>query len=70
MVSYLSRLDYLILAATVLVFASLPEVMITSTLAKTNRVDLARRIDRWARILFPSTFTLFLLDALVFRFLV
>jgi hypothetical protein len=67
-VSYLSRLDYFILVATFLVFASLIEVVVTSTYAKTGKVERARAIDRWARILFPLTFIAVSLEALIFRF--
>jgi hypothetical protein len=67
-VSYLSRLDYFILMATFLVFASLIEVVVTSTYAKTGKVERARAIDRWARILFPLTFIAASLESLIFRF--
>jgi len=52
-VSYLSRLDYFILGATFLVFASLIGVVVTSTYARIGQLDRARSIDRWARFLFP-----------------
>jgi hypothetical protein len=67
-VSYLSRLDYFILGATVLVFASLIEVVVTSTYARIGQLDRARTIDRWARLLFPLSFFLITLEALVFRY--
>ncbi len=57
-VSYLTRLDYLILLSTMLVFASLVEVVCTSTLAKKEQLQRARAIDRWSRWLFPATFAL------------
>ena len=67
-VSYLSRLDYFILGATLLVFASLIEVVVTSTYAKVGQLDRARTIDRWARILFPLIFVLITFESLIFRF--
>ncbi len=66
-VSYLSRLDYFILGATLLVFASLIEVVVTSTYAKIGKLDRARSIDRWARILFPVIFVLIAFESLIFR---
>jgi len=67
-VSYLTRIDYFILAATLLVFASLIEVVVTSTYARVGNLYRARKIDRWARILFPTTFILMALESLIFRF--
>ncbi|MBW2259133.1 MAG: hypothetical protein JRF18_01585 [Deltaproteobacteria bacterium] len=69
-VSYLTRLDYFILGSTVLVYATLIEVVITSMYAKTERLGKARAIDRWSRWLFPGTFVLMGLDALVFSILI
>ncbi len=57
-VSYLTRLDFFILSATVLVFASLVEVIVTSTLAQREKLDLARHLDRWSRWLFPIIFSM------------
>lgn len=57
-VSYVTRMDIFILGGTVLIFATLMEVIITSTLARGERLELARRIDRWARVLFPLLFAL------------
>jgi hypothetical protein len=53
---YLTRLDAFILASSLLVFCSLIEVMVTTRLATDGRVDLARRIDRRCRYIFPLTF--------------
>ena len=52
-VSYLTRLDYFILGSTLMVFLALLLVIITSNLAKSGQVQLAIRIDRWSRIIFP-----------------
>ena len=67
-VSYLTRIDYFILAATLLVFASLIEVVVTSTYARVDKLNRARMIDRWARILFPTAFILMAFESLIFRF--
>ena len=67
-VSYLTRLDYFILGATFLVFASLIEVVVTSTYAKIGNIDRARAIDRWARVLFPLVFVAVAIETLIFRF--
>jgi hypothetical protein len=65
-VSYLSRLDYFILGSTLLVFASLIEVVFTSTYAKLGELDRAQAIDRWARVAFPVVFLAMSLWSLVF----
>lgn len=57
-VSYVTRMDLFLLGATILVFATLMEVIITSTLARREQLETARRIDRWARLLFPMLFAL------------
>jgi hypothetical protein len=64
-VSYLTRLDYFILLSTVLVFASLVEVVITSTLARTEKLARARAMDRWARWLFPTAFVIVAVGTLI-----
>ena len=55
-VSYMTRMDFFILISTVLVFATLMEVVVTSTLAKKNKLNRAQKIDQWARWLVPSGF--------------
>lgn len=54
---YLTRLDAFILASSLLVFFSLIEVLFTTRYATDGRVDLARRIDRRCRWIFPLVFT-------------
>jgi hypothetical protein len=65
--SYLTSLDYFILASTVLVFLSLTQGLITSTLARQGRMVLCRRIDIASRIGFPLVFFLLTLETLVLR---
>ncbi len=57
-VAYMTRLDYFILASTILVFIALIEVLITTALTKANRVSVARKWDLWCRWLFPAVFLL------------
>jgi hypothetical protein len=68
-VSYLTSIDYFILGATFLVFFSLIEVVIISSLAKNNNLPMASAIDRWSRVLFPLSFVLLSADALYYRIL-
>ena len=68
-VSYLTSIDYFILGATFLVFFSLLEVVIISSLAKNNNLSMASAIDRWSRVLFPLSFVLLSADALFYRIL-
>jgi hypothetical protein len=65
-VSYFTRLDYFILGSTILVFSGLIEVLITNALAKKDRLDLARLVDKLARIIMPLIFIGVILKAFVF----
>jgi hypothetical protein len=65
-ISYLTRLDYFILISTILVYASLIEVVVTSTFAKSERLSQARKIDLWMRLLFPSVFVIVAVKSLIF----
>ncbi len=67
-ISELTKLDAFIIGASFLVFATLIEVIVTSSYAKSGKVERAMKIDRWARWLFPISFILISLEALVFRF--
>ena len=62
-ISYLTRMDFFILGSTVLVFATLVEALLTSMLAKHDRLESARSIDQWARYGFPSIFIVWILMA-------
>lgn len=53
-IPYLTRMDSFILVSTIMVAFGLVEVVITSHLAKTKRVHIARRIDWVMRIIFPG----------------
>lgn len=54
---YLTRLDAFVLMSTVLVFLSMIEVMVTTKFANRDRLDLARKIDRRCRWIFPLVFS-------------
>lgn len=62
--SFLTRIDYFILASTLLVFTCLIMVIWTSALARQGNVEKARKIDRRSRWLMPGIFALLALDAL------
>lgn len=53
---YMTRMDNFIMLSTILVFAAFIEVVITSSLAHTNRNELGKAIDRWSRFVFPLIF--------------
>jgi len=55
-VSYLTRLDYFLLGATILVFLTLIEVTWTSAISGRGQAEGARSIDRRSRWLFPALF--------------
>jgi hypothetical protein len=58
-ISYMTRMDYFIFLATVLVFLTLIEVLITAGLAKSQgNIDMAERMDKWSRIVFPVAFVI------------
>lgn len=65
-VSYLTRMDFFILISTILVYASLIEVIVTSSLAKNERLFRARTIDLWMRWLFPLLFTIVIVKSLIY----
>lgn len=55
-IPYLTAMDLFLFCSTLLVFASLIEVVITSRYANSNRVELARRIDLVCRATFPALY--------------
>jgi hypothetical protein len=63
-VPYLTRMDELVLAATVLVFLALLEVIITSWLSQKGQTQRAHTIDRYARWIYPLTFVVLLVFSL------
>jgi hypothetical protein len=63
---YMTRMDYLTLGGTLLVFLALVEVIVTSTLAHKNRNKAARGIDRVSRLAFPTVFVLLFVWSMFF----
>lgn len=57
-VPYLTRLDYFILSATILVFLALIESSVAAYQNRSGRPDLALRIDKHSRWVFPLAFML------------
>jgi hypothetical protein len=66
-VEYMTRLDLFILGSSLLVFASLIQVVVTASFANSDRISQAREIDLWCRWLFPVVFVLIALETLVLR---
>ncbi len=56
--SYLTKLDKLIFAATLMVFCAMGETIVTSQYTKRNQRELALKINRAARIIYPLLFLL------------
>jgi len=65
-VSYITRLDYFVLGSTILVFSGLIEVLITTNLAKNEKLAMARRVDKIARVVMPLLFIGVILKAFIF----
>lgn len=57
---YMTRLDYFTVGSTLLVFLALIGVVATSYLGAINREPMAKRLDLWARAMFPAAFLLLL----------
>ena len=68
-VDYMTRLDFFILGSTVLIYATLLQAVITTSMAKSGKLFEAREVDVWCRWLFPGSFIVLALESLVFRFL-
>jgi hypothetical protein len=65
-VSYMTRLDFFMLLSTILIFLSIIEVVIVSQIAGGANMDLAKRIDRYSRIIFPVIFFFTIFFFLIF----
>jgi len=57
---YMTRMDFFTVGCTLLVLMALIGVVLTSYLDTIDRDSMARRIDMWARGLFPAAFLLLL----------
>ena len=67
--SYLTSLDYFILASTILVFLSLGQNLTTSALAKRKKMEQAHKLDVICRYAFPLVFVFIILETMVFRWM-
>lgn len=65
--SYLTSLDYFILASTFLVFLSLAQNLTTSALAKHGKMKQSRRLDLCCRFGFPLIFILIIFETMFLR---
>ncbi len=66
-IDYMTRLDFFILGSTVLIYATLVQAVITTTMAKSGNLLEARDVDLWCRWLFPGGFVLLALETLWLR---
>jgi hypothetical protein len=55
-IPYLTRMDIFLFGSTLMVFSALLEVVVTSRLAKADRLILARGIDRVCSVMFPVSY--------------
>jgi hypothetical protein len=63
--AFLTRLDYFVLGSTVLIFLSLMEVVYTSFLSGTGKLEVARAVDLKARWIMPLLFIAMMLETLL-----
>ncbi len=61
---YLTRLDYLMVSGTILVFLAFLEVVVTSVLSYGNQAAVGRVIDRINRVAFPVVFAVLIVWSL------
>ncbi len=66
-VDYMTRIDFFVLGSTVLIYATLVQAVITTTMAKSGNLLEARNVDLWCRCLFPGGFVLLALETLWLR---
>ena len=66
-VDYMTRLDFFILGSTLMIFATLLQAVVTTSMAKSSKLFEARQIDLWCRWIFPVGFILLVLESLWLR---
>lgn len=64
-ISYLTEIDIYALGTSFLVFLALGESTYTARLAKANRQDLGRAIDKWMRVIYPILYFAIILIAVL-----
>jgi gamma-aminobutyric acid receptor subunit beta len=62
-VPYLTRVDRFVVGSLVLVFLALVQAITSGALAAKGKQDLARKLDRWSRGVFPTSFAVLLVIA-------
>jgi Neurotransmitter-gated ion-channel ligand binding domain/Neurotransmitter-gated ion-channel transmembrane region len=65
-VPYLTRLDYLMLGCTTLVFLVLVQLVTTNAMMTKAHPERARKLDVWARCVFPALFLILVIGVFVF----
>ena len=66
-ISYLTRFDIFVFGVNLLVLLAMIEVVITTGMARTQRCELALRLDRICRVIFPSALVIVAMYAFVWR---
>lgn len=66
-ISYLTRLDVFVFSATLLVFLAMVEVVVTTAMARNERIKGARWLDRACRLIFPGALALVVFYAMILR---
>ncbi len=66
-VDYMTRLDFFILGSTVMIYATLLQAVITTSMAKSGKLFEAREVDLWCRWLFPGGFVVLAFEVLWLR---
>ncbi|MEZ4823529.1 MAG: hypothetical protein R2942_14450 [Ignavibacteria bacterium] len=62
----MTRMDVFILGSSILIFLTLLESVLTSTLANKGQIELAQKIDTKCRWIFPVLYVMIALYALIF----
>jgi len=57
-ISYMTRMDFFVIGCTAIVFLAFGEAVTTGYLASSDRVAQARKLDRWARVVFLVVFAM------------
>ena len=65
-ISYLTQLDVIIILANTFIFLALIEAIVTARLASLEKIEVARRIDNFSKLIFPGILLIILVYFLVF----
>jgi hypothetical protein len=64
-ISYLTRIDIYVLGTSGLVFMALGEAILTARLAKQDKRELSRKIDRIMKIAYPILYLIILIRIVI-----